>query len=201
MSGVFSPNPNHPSVILTRQNILNAFILQLHKIDFNAITVMDITRKANINRSTFYAHFQDKYAVLEAFLAKAFLEYVLKRVEHEGPLSGKTIKQMIYSLCDYHESSNTCIKKYDTVASFMERDIKTQLEQFILPLIAKGNHTADPKTLDMAARILSLSIYEVTYLWKVEGREESPAELAERVLPLLMNGVASLKNSVREEAV
>jgi hypothetical protein len=57
MSNVFPPKPDHPSVIQTRQNILDAFTLQLHKMDFSAITVSDITRQANINRSTFYAHF------------------------------------------------------------------------------------------------------------------------------------------------
>ncbi|MFF2481646.1 TetR/AcrR family transcriptional regulator [Paenibacillus sp. NPDC058071] len=192
MSNVFQPNPNHPSVILTRQNILNAFSLQLHKMDFNSITVLDITRVANINRSTFYAHFQDKIAVLEAFLANAFLEYVLNRVENEGPLTEETIRQLIFSLCDYHVASNNCIKKYDTLVLNIERDIRLQLEQFISPLLSKSNHQANPKTLETAVKIVSLSIYEITYQWNLEGRLESPAELADRVMPLLMLGIKSL---------
>lgn len=191
MSNVFPLNPNHPSVVLTRHNIMNAFSLQLHKMDFSAITVSDITRKANINRSTFYAHFQDKFAVLEAFLKKAFLEYVLEKVDKDEPLTEKTIKQLVFALCEYHESSNKCIKKYDTVAMYIERDLKMQLEQFILPLVSRRNHQADPKTLEMAATILSLAIYEITYQWNREGRQESPADLAKRALLLLMNGVVS----------
>jgi len=193
MSGIFPLNPNHPSVISTRQTILDAFILQLHKMDFNAITVKDITRTARINRSTFYAHFQDKFAVLEAFLKMAFIEYVLNKVNHEEQLTEETIKQLVYSLCDYHEASYKCIKKYDTVAAYIERDLKMQLEQNLLPLIAKRNHYADPKMLEMAATIVSLSIYEITYQWNLGEKRGSQTELAERVLPLLMNGVITLK--------
>lgn len=72
MPGVTSPNPNDPRVIRTRRLILDAFVDQLNKKDFYTITINDITQKATINRATFYAHFQDKYALLETLLSDAF---------------------------------------------------------------------------------------------------------------------------------
>ncbi|PIH56984.1 TetR/AcrR family transcriptional regulator [Paenibacillus sp. LK1] len=80
MSGEFSPNPNDPRVIRTRQLIQDAFFYHLNKKDFSAITVQDITQKATINRATFYAHFADKYELLESVLSYAFQEYVLKQI-------------------------------------------------------------------------------------------------------------------------
>ncbi|WP_340029148.1 TetR/AcrR family transcriptional regulator [Paenibacillus sp. FSL K6-1122] len=192
MSGVLSPNSNDPRVIRTRQLILDAFINQLNIKNFNSITIQNITEQATINRATFYAHFQDKYALLEAFLADAFMEYVTKRVDPDARLSAETIQQLIFSLCDYHVSSNGCIKKYETVAPIIEENIKTQLEQFLLELLSKVAGDVDPKTLKITATTLSWSIYGMTYRWNIEGGQESPAELANRVVPYMMGGLELL---------
>ncbi|MBT2289243.1 TetR/AcrR family transcriptional regulator [Paenibacillus albidus] len=195
MAGVFTPNREDPRVIRTRQLILDAFMQQLHTVDFNNITISDITKKATINRATFYAHFPDKYALLEALLADAFLEYVLKRVDAEALLTEETVQQLIYSLCDYHESSNSCVKKYNTVAPIIADSIKTQLEQFILQLLTREMKGADQRTLEYTATLLSWSIYGVTYRWHEEGKQESATVLAQRTAPLIMHGVVSLKQN------
>ncbi|NUU79532.1 TetR/AcrR family transcriptional regulator [Paenibacillus xylanilyticus] len=192
MSGVFSPNPNDPRVIRTRQLIVNAFLMHLNKKDFYSITIRDITEKATINRATFYAHFADKYELLESVLSFAFEQYVLNKVNAQAPLTEVTVKQLITSLCNYHDSSNQCIKKYESVAPIFEENIKTQLEQLILQIITRETDQAERKTLANAATMLSWSIYGLTYRWNLEGRQESPAELAERVAPLIMGGAGLL---------
>lgn len=48
-------------VIKTKKSIYNAFILLLKDKIFEEIKVSDICKTALINRSTFYAHFEDKY--------------------------------------------------------------------------------------------------------------------------------------------
>ncbi|MEK4365416.1 TetR/AcrR family transcriptional regulator [Paenibacillus sp. FSL M8-0212] len=192
MSGVLSPNSNDPRVIRTRQLILDAFLNQLNLKNFNSITIQNITEQATINRATFYAHFQDKYALLESLLSDAFMEYVTKRVDPDARLSAETIQQFIFSLCDYHVSSNECIKKYETVAPIIEENIKTQLEQFLLELMSKRVGDIDPKTLKITATMLSWSIYGMTYGWNMDGRQESPAKLAQRVVPYMMGGLELL---------
>ncbi len=49
----------------TKNDIKQAFISLLEEKNFNAITVRDITTRAQINRGTFYLHFLDKYDLLE----------------------------------------------------------------------------------------------------------------------------------------
>lgn len=48
----------------TKQAIKNAFIQLLNKKDLEKITIQDITELANINRGTFYLHYEDKYILL-----------------------------------------------------------------------------------------------------------------------------------------
>ncbi|PQP81865.1 TetR family transcriptional regulator [Paenibacillus sp. PCH8] len=193
MADALSPNSNDPRVIRTRQLILDAFLYQLHLKNFSSITIQNITEQATINRATFYAHFQDKYALLEALLSDAFMEYVTKRVDPEAQLSSEMMQQLIFSLCDYHVSSNECIKKYETVAPIIEENIKTQLESFLLQIMLKRSADADLKTLKMTAIMLSWSIYGITYRWNIEGRQESPADLAKRVVPYMMGGLGLLR--------
>ncbi|MVQ34809.1 TetR family transcriptional regulator [Paenibacillus sp. MAH-34] len=58
----------------TRQHITHAFLTLCDKRDFEDIVVRDITDAADISRSTFYTHFQDKYDLLEQIIKDKLVE-------------------------------------------------------------------------------------------------------------------------------
>ena len=51
--------------------IREAFFELLGEVGFARITVADICRRADINRGTFYLHFEDKYALLDTLIDDA----------------------------------------------------------------------------------------------------------------------------------
>lgn len=51
--------------------IREAFFQLLKEIGFSKMTVADICRRADINRGTFYLHYEDKYALLDAIIDEA----------------------------------------------------------------------------------------------------------------------------------
>ncbi len=55
---------NDLRVIKTRNALYNALLTSMEEKPFEDIRVSDICNKALINRSTFYAHFDDKYELL-----------------------------------------------------------------------------------------------------------------------------------------
>jgi AcrR family transcriptional regulator len=59
-----------PRVKRTRGLILQSFESLLAEKNFESISVQDVTDKAEINRATFYAHFQDKYTLLDCSCRK-----------------------------------------------------------------------------------------------------------------------------------
>jgi AcrR family transcriptional regulator len=61
-----------PRVIRTRQIIKDAFRALLKTKGFDAITIKDIAERATINRATFYAHYEDKYALLDEIIVQTF---------------------------------------------------------------------------------------------------------------------------------
>lgn len=65
----------------TDQAIIDAMIAILNHKSFEKITVQDILEEAGISRGTFYAHYPDKYAVVEKMqdIYKELLEVVLEQ--------------------------------------------------------------------------------------------------------------------------
>lgn len=54
----------------TNKSIEDAFLNLIKEKSFSEITIKDICSKAMISRSTFYAHYKDKYDLLEHFFEK-----------------------------------------------------------------------------------------------------------------------------------
>ena len=52
----------------TRQVIYESFISLILEKEFSQISIKDITNQANISRSTFYSHYQDKYDLLDKII-------------------------------------------------------------------------------------------------------------------------------------
>lgn len=52
-------------VVRTKALIIDALTELIDEKGFEAITVNDITTRANINRGTFYLHYQDKYDLMD----------------------------------------------------------------------------------------------------------------------------------------
>ncbi|MNW65891.1 hypothetical protein D3C74_443150 [compost metagenome] len=73
-------------------------------------------------------------------LSEAFSRLVLDKIDAEAPLTEESLQKLIIALCDYHESSRHCVKKYDSVALMIEerQESPAALAQRIVPLISGG---------------------------------------------------------------
>ncbi|QOS82252.1 TetR family transcriptional regulator C-terminal domain-containing protein [Paenibacillus sp. JNUCC31] len=79
------------------------------------------------------------------------------------------------------------IAHYSNVAS------DSELEQLIFQIITRDSDSMERQSLEYISTMLSWSIYGLTYRWNQEGRQESPSDLAERVVPFIMNGAGLLR--------
>ncbi|SMF69761.1 transcriptional regulator, TetR family [Paenibacillus uliginis N3/975] len=52
-------------IVRTKKALRDALTALMKEITFDEITVSDLTRRADINRGTFYLHYRDKYDLLE----------------------------------------------------------------------------------------------------------------------------------------
>lgn len=66
-----------------------------------SISVQDITTRAAINRSTFYAHFEDKYAFLENWMMEKFQMILQKRLPGDSKFDMNNLRILIQTLFDF----------------------------------------------------------------------------------------------------
>lgn len=80
--------------------IIDAFFSLLDKYSFDEITVTQMIVEANINRSTFYRHYRDKYDILDQILESAraiTVQLVSATLESSGE-SSKESSQDLFSI-------------------------------------------------------------------------------------------------------
>ena len=83
----------------TQTAVQEAFLELLQERDFEKISIRDITERANINRSTFYLHYLDKYDLLQQMILHKLNEidrYVGTFSREDGPTQNlETIRSLV----------------------------------------------------------------------------------------------------------
>ena len=88
-------NQQNRQVRRTRQALLDAFRQLLEEKGYRSITVAEITKRADVGRSSFYRHFEDKRGILLALHSDAYRQWELAPKTKEGWLSQQPSPQMI----------------------------------------------------------------------------------------------------------
>lgn len=183
-----------PRIRRTRQLLQDALRHLLEEKEFDKISVQDITEAATLNRATFYAHYSDKFALLEESIRVGFWQLLKQRnVQFDGTCPA-AFKAIILAVCDYLIQSQTNLSgKQHQFEPFMQA---TVIHQIQLGLLEGFRHhpverRVAPETIAATA---SWAIYGAAKQWvnsesSARLPQEEFASLAvELVQPILMAG-------------
>ncbi len=176
---------NDPRFKRTRSLILQAFMELLPEKGFQAVSVQDITEKAGINRATFYAHFPDKYALLDHSIQQGFRQEIEKRMLDACHYSDENLKSLIITVCEFVSNANShCAPSQPQFESLVEAQVKNQLQGLLEVWLEKEGSTIDSKT---AATAASWAIYGLVLQWTHDKNKKklSAEKFADQVLPLI----------------
>lgn len=90
-------NKNESKYFNTALKMNDALIILLEHEDFEYITIKDICREANVNRSTFYLHYSNTYDLLEEViesLTKSFYEHLGKKENEKLLVESKKLDDL-----------------------------------------------------------------------------------------------------------
>ena len=178
-----------PRVTRTRQLILQAFTDLFREKSFDEITIQEIADRATINRVTFYAHFQDKFALLEYTIREMIRQQVYKRMPEGMPFSPENLARLILTVCEFlAEIQRVCPPPHGQMDTLMEKQIKVELYEILhtwLAEIQPDGSNGGPSS-EQTAMVTSWAIYGAAVQWVKEKREKSAEEYVEQVLPLIM---------------
>ena len=174
----------------TRARIKGALVGLIAEKGFDALTVSDVTRRAGINRGTFYLHFVDKYDMLDKL---------------EGELIGRLEKALLEGP-PAHAASACDLFPYDTILRALtiacedfafvqaisgrggDPDFAIKLKELISSLFDQGLARTGAKLRDdlelplAYSRELAIShVLSIINLWLARGGTEAPEQVARMV--------------------
>ena len=176
-----------PRLKRTRQLLEHAFMDVLREKGFQTLTVQDITERAGVNRATFYAHFADKYALLDHSIRQGFLQEIEKRMLNACHFSMENLRNLIIAVCEYSRSINThCKPPLAQFESLVETQVKAVLYELLLKWLGQMEIAAAPET---AATAASWAIYGLAAQWSHSKEPKPVDEYAVEVLPLVASNL------------
>ena len=160
-----------PRVLRSRQMLMESLLRLLTRKEFDNISIQEIAAEATLNRATFYLHYPDKNALLQAMTATRFRDLIARRGLSFTNCDG-ALRAIALGVCDYLAESAGCPGQL----------AKMPLEGSIIPVVegmfleGAANHAmapgADPKLLATTA---AWAIFGAARRW-YQTSDRIPAE-------------------------
>lgn len=189
-----------PRVKRTRQLLVQAFADLIQEKSFQSITVQDITERATVNRATFYAHFEDKYDLMDYSIRDAFRHFLAARLPDDAKFNADNVRVLVLTVCEFIDSFYShCAPSDQQVLLLMETNITGELYDLVLSWLkgdGAGPHSRGVP-VEIAAVVTSWAIYGAAYQWRREKRPGTAKEFVKQVSPMILSG---LSQSIRVPA-
>jgi AcrR family transcriptional regulator len=96
-----------PRILRSRRMLMDALAKLLMKKEFEEISVQEIADQATLNRATFYLHYPDKNALLQAITGVRFRDLIERRSITFTDCTG-ALRAIALGVCDYLTESTGC---------------------------------------------------------------------------------------------
>ncbi len=159
----------------------DALVALLEHKKFNDISIMEVCEKAGVNRSTFYAHYENLYDLLKETQERAVSDFSASfgATLSSADLSEMTPDELIFITPQYLVPYLTFIKKnrrlyevYNHSNAFPIGDMDKQLiEKVFVPIYAK-NGVTDRRVVEYMSRYFMSGVTAITMEWVRRGCED-----------------------------
>jgi AcrR family transcriptional regulator len=172
-----------PRVKRTRSLILQSFNSLLAEKSFDAISVQDVTEKAEINRATFYKHYVDKYALLDEWVQQQFRFEIESRVLNACHYTPENLRVLILTVCEFISRVRTdCAQSQRQFEPLIEKQVKNQIYELLNIWLGKMKA---PISTEIPATVATWAIYGLASLWSHEKKRPPLEKFVDEALPLV----------------
>src|SRR6201982_2073576 len=96
-----------PRILRSRRMLMDSLAKLLIKKAFEDISIQEIADEATLNRATFYLHYPDKNALLQAMTAARFRDLIARRGLSFSNCDG-ALRAIALGVCDYLAETAGC---------------------------------------------------------------------------------------------
>ena len=178
-------NPTDKRVVKTRKLIIETFKEMIIEMDYNEITIKELADRANINRKTFYAHFECIEDIL-AELIEQIAEKLLEHLENAGVFSNPSVEVFVKAM-ELTLNENLELYKKLIVANsyrFFLRNVKDIIKKSINNAGLTNAVDCNPVELDFICEFIASGLAKIYKMW-LEGpkgvTQERIGELAGKI--------------------
>ena len=167
-------------IIKTNKILFDALLKLMKKKNFEKIKISDICEEALINRSTFYAHYEDKYELLVALFEEQKISLLEKLEDNENTNFSKKYFMALLNILINHIDDNREIYSailsnnrngilIDFLIDVIERDVRDKFKNN--DDIKKSNLPLDIIVKFYSAGLLNIGISWLTHKEKYNKEE------------------------------
>ncbi len=170
-----------PRIRRTRQMLYQALLDLLGEKSFDTISVQDVAERSTVNRATFYDHFSDKFALLDAMMGERFSSLCAARMTESDGTCRKGLEQLILAVCDFlAEAASGCQKHQRQFEPMVESKVKSAVREYLLA----GLHRSKTPEAELKATLVSWAICGAAMQWS-RDKASPPEKLVETILPIV----------------
>ncbi len=181
-------NQADPRVRRTRKLLQQALTDLLAEKSFHSINVQDVVDRATVNRATFYAHFPDKYALLDYVVGEWFRDELTRAELGSTPFNTANLRTLIDTVLTVVRNFHGGCRPGDRdVQPMLETKLQTVLAEFLEDWLRPASAT--PRA---AARLVSWTIFGSAMEWARETTVEDLDARVDQILEFVLNGMGAL---------
>ena len=185
-----------PRVRRTRKLLKQAFMDLMMEKGFDAITVQDITERADSNRATFYAHYTDKFEIHDQMLVEWFRQQLTQYdVAIETSFCGNNLRNLIFAVCDFMtQIKGGCHPADIQYKPALEDLIHAELYSIIYGWLQSIEGINKP---DIVSASVSWAIFGAGLQWSKQTKH-SKEDIADTVIRLVDSGLRTQVHNLPE---
>jgi len=180
-----------PRIRRTRKLLQGALGTLMQTKSFDEISVQDIAEAATVNRATFYDHYTDKFALLDAMIAGDFHEFLDQRQVRYDAGCPAALGVIIMAACDFLAETHAkgACDRQTAFGPLMDAAIVAAIRRLLLEGMKRAEHGGELPA-EMVAAAASWAICGAVKQWFSMPDRPSAATLVTQlqgiVLPMLV---------------
>lgn len=193
-----------PRIQRTRKLLVQALGELIGEKSFQSITVSQIAERATLNRVTFYAHFRDKFDLLEYSVREQIRERIESRLGKNSTYTEANLQKLIQVVAEFlSEMNRHCPPPQGQLHPLMEKQVTQELYETLFDWLSDVWHSRSSRgpNAEQAAMVASWAIYGAALQWSQAAEPAPHAAFVAQVFPLINNNLAAFTKAPEKQKV
>ena len=176
-----------PRIIRTRRDLAASMCTLLRQKTFSQVTVQEITEQAIINRATFYAHFEDKFSLLEYMVQDSFQKMLDSKIASCEDFCEENLRLLTLATCEFlAQFDDKYAPRHGNDHPPIERQIQPYIYRLLLNWLAASGIEDSAETIAMST---SWTIFGTALQWSRGERAISAEAITSQIMSFMMQGL------------